>query len=162
VAELDVAAAEVGGGFVAAALEAEGVVFFHGADGFGEEEFVVVFGGCEEFDAAEVDAEAVDGFEADGVVGGGVVVLFDPVGELAIEGVEGGQVEVFDEELIADAAEEAFDFSLGGGIANGGVAEDAADAGGDEGDFLGTVNGTVVDEELLNETAPRWAASLPS
>ena len=33
VAELDLAAAEVGGGFVAAVVEAEGVVFFDGAFG---------------------------------------------------------------------------------------------------------------------------------
>jgi hypothetical protein len=52
----------------------------------------------------------------------GVVVAFDPVGELAVEGFEGGEVELVDEELIADAAEEAFDLALGRGIADGGVA----------------------------------------
>ncbi len=33
------------------------------------------------------------------------------MGELAVEGFEGLQVELADEELIADAAEEAFDFA---------------------------------------------------
>jgi len=109
VAELDFEAAEVGGCFVAAILEAECIVFFDGAAGLGVEEFVVVFGGGEEADARQVDAESVDGFESDGIVGGGVVLLFDPVGELAVEGFEGGEVEGADEELIADAAEKAFD-----------------------------------------------------
>jgi len=52
----------------------------------------------------------------------GVVVVLDPVGELAVEGFERGEVELFDEELVADAAEEAFDFPLGGGVADGGMA----------------------------------------
>jgi hypothetical protein len=88
VAQLDFVAAEIGGCFVAAVVEAEGVVFFDSACGLGVEEFVVMLGGREEFDAGEVDAESVDGFESDGVVGGGVVVAFDPVSELAIEGIE--------------------------------------------------------------------------
>jgi len=46
-----------------------------------------------------------------------------PVGELAVEGFEGGEVERFDEELVADSAEEAFDFALGGGVADSGVAQ---------------------------------------
>ena len=85
VAQLDFVAAEVGGGFVAAVVEAEGVVFFHDPVGLGVEEFVVVFGGREEADAGEVNAEAVDGFESDGVVWCGVVIAFDPVGELSVE-----------------------------------------------------------------------------
>ena len=112
-----------------------------------------MFGGRQEADAGQVDAEAVDGLHADGVVRHGVVVVFDPVGELAVEGFERGEVELSDEELVADAAEEAFDFALGGGVADGGVAQDAADAGADEGDFLGAVDGAVVDEELLGDAA---------
>jgi len=78
--------------------------------------------------------------------GGGVVLLLDPEGELAIESFQRGQVECADEELIADAAEEAFDLALGGGVADVGVSEQAADAGGDEGDFLGTVDRSIIDE----------------
>ena len=153
VAELDLLVAQVDGGFVASAGEAEGVVFFDLPVGLGEEEFVVVFGRRQEADAGQVDAEAVDGLHADGVVRHGVVVVFDPVGELAVEGFEGGEVELFDEELVADAAEEAFDFALGGGVADGGMAQDAADAGADEGDLLGAVDRAVVDEQLLGDAA---------
>ena len=61
----------------------------------------------------EVDAEAIDGFQAEGVVLGGVVVVFDPVSELAVENVEEVEIELANEELIADAAEEVVD-ALGG------------------------------------------------
>ena len=153
VAKLDLFVAQVDGGFVASAAEAEGVVFFDFPGGLGVEEFVVVFGGRQETDAGQVDAEAVDRFHAEGVVKRGVVVVFDPVGELAVEGFEGGEIEVADQELVADAAEKAFDFSLGGGIANGGVAQEAADAGADEGDLLRAVDRAVVDEQLLGDAA---------
>ena len=58
-----------------------------------------------------------------------------------------------DEELIADAAEKAFDFPLRCGIADGGVSKDAADAGTDEGDLLGAIDRAVVDEQLLGDAA---------
>ena len=112
-----------------------------------------MFGGRQEADACQVDAEAVDGLHADGVVRGGVVVVFDPVGELAVEGFEGGEVELADEELIAAAAEESFDFALGGGIADGGVAQDAADAGADQGDLLAAVDRAVIDQQLFGDAA---------
>ncbi len=127
-AELNFLVAQVNGGFVASAGEAEGVVFFDFPDGLGVEEFVAVFGGGQEADAGQVDAEAVDGFHAEGVVGHGVVVVFDPVGELAVEGFERGEVELLDQELIADAAEKSFDFSFRRGIANRRVPQNAADA----------------------------------
>jgi hypothetical protein len=85
--------------------------------------------------------------------------VFDPVGELAVEDVEGAEIEPLDEELIADAAKEAFDFSLGGGIAHGGVPENATDAGADEGDLLGGINRAVVDEQLLGDGPPRRGRS---
>ncbi len=44
VADLDRSVAEVDGGFIASAGEAEGVVFFDLPVGLGKEEFVVVFG----------------------------------------------------------------------------------------------------------------------
>ena len=88
VAELDFLVAQIDGGFVATAQEAEGVVFFDFSRGFGEEEFVVVFRRREEADAREVDAKAVDGFHAEGVVFAGVVIVFNPVGELAVERFE--------------------------------------------------------------------------
>ena len=153
VAELDRLVAQVDGGFVASAAEAEGVVFFDLPVGLGVEEFVVVFGRRQEVDAGEVDAEAVDGLHAEGVVRQGVVVVFDPEGELPIESFEGGEVELADQELVADTAEEAFDFALGGGVADGGMAQDTADAGTDEGDLLAAVDGAVVDQKLLRNAA---------
>ena len=153
VAELDFLVAQVDGGFVASARKLKVLSFLTFRVGLGVEEFVVVFGGRQEADARQVDAEAVDGLHADGVVWAGVVVVFDPVGELAVEGFERGEVELADEELIADASEEAFDLSLGGGVADGGVAQDAADAGADEGDLLGAVDGAVVDEQLFGDAA---------
>ena len=107
----------------------------------------------QEADAGQVDAEAVDGLHADGVVRHGVVVVFDPVGELAVEGFERGEVELLHQELIADPAKEAFDLALGGGVADGGMPQDAADAGADEGDLLGAVDGAVIDEKLLGDAA---------
>src|SRR5262249_48236585 len=143
VAELDFLVAEVDGGFVASAGEAEGVVLFDFSGGLGVEELVVVFGRRQEADAGEVDAEAVDGLHAESVVCGGVVVVFDPVGELAVERIERGKVELLNEELIADPAKKPLDFTLRGGIANGRVPEKTADAGANEGDFLRTIDGAV-------------------
>ena len=71
--------------------------------GLGVEEFVVVFGGGEEADASEVDAETVDGLHGDGVVRRSVVVVFDPVVELSVEGIQGGEIEFLDEELVTNA-----------------------------------------------------------
>ena len=153
VAELDFLVAQVDGGFITLAQETEGVVFFDLADGLGIEEFVVGFGRRQEADAGQVDAEAVDGLHAQAVVLGGVVVAFDPVGELAVESFEGGKIELADEELVADAAEKAFDLALGGSVSDSGMAQDAADAGTDQGDLLGAVDRAVVDEKLLGDAA---------
>ena len=84
---------------------------------------------------------------------GRVVLPFHPLGELAVEGVERRQVELADEELVADAAEEALDLALGGGVADGRVPQQAADAGADQGDLLGAVDGPVVDEPLFGHAA---------
>src|SRR5271155_5506865 len=106
-AKLNLLVAQIDGGFVATAQEAEGVVLFDLPGGLGVEEFVVVFRRRQEADAGQVDAEAVDGLHADGIVWQGIVIAFDPVGELAVEGIERGKVELADEELIADTAKEA-------------------------------------------------------
>lgn len=58
-----------------------------------------------------------------------------------------------DEELIPDAFEEAFDFPFGGSVADGGMPQDAANAGTDECDFLGTIDGTIIDEKLFGDAA---------
>ena len=151
--KLDLLAAKIGRRFVAMAVEAEGVVFLDGPFGLGIKEFVMMFRWREEADAWQVDAKAVDRPHADGVVRHGVVLSFDPVGELAVERIERREVEAEDKELIADTAEEAFDLPLGRGIADRGVAEEASDPGRDEGDFAGAVDRTVVDQQLLRHAA---------
>jgi hypothetical protein len=60
-AELDLFVAEVDGGFVASAGEAEGVVFFDLPVGLGVEEFVVMFGRGQEAEAREVDVPMESG-----------------------------------------------------------------------------------------------------
>lgn len=89
VANVDFLIAEINGRFVASVGEAEGVVFFDFPCGFGVEEFVAMFGGRQEFDAIEIDAEAIDRFHVDGIVSGSIVILFDPLRELLIEGFNG-------------------------------------------------------------------------
>ena len=74
-------------------------------------------------------------------------------GEARVEGFEGGEVELPDEELIADAAEKSFDLSLRGGVADGRVAQEAADAAQMRVISWSAVDGAVVDEELLGDAA---------
>jgi hypothetical protein len=143
-------AQEVAGRFVADAPEGEGVVGQDGAVLLDEEELVVGLVGRQEADAREVEAEAVDGAHAEGGVLVGVVLVLDPAGEVAVEGVDGGQVEGASEEAHADRAEETLD--LGGAVADRGVAEQAADAGADLGDLLAGVDGAVVDVEGVGDT----------
>lgn len=51
------------------------------------------------------------------------------------------------------ATEALTDLALGGGIADGGVTQEAVDTGADEGDFLGAVAGAVIDEQLFGDAA---------
>ncbi len=67
--------------------------------------------------------------------------------------VSRGQIELLDEELIADTPKEAFDLALGGGVSDSGMTQDAADAGTDEGDFRRAVDGAVVDQQLFGDAA---------
>ena len=83
----------------------------------------------------------------------GVVLVLGPSGELPVEDVKRREVELFGEKLIADAPKEPLDFSFGGGIADGGVAENAADASADEGEFLAGVDGSIIDVKLLRDAA---------
>ena len=145
--------AQVDGCFVAEVFEGEGIIVFDLAGVFGEKEFIGVVAGREELDAFQVESEAVDGFEACGGMDNGVVLVFEPEGELAVEGLKAGEIELTGKELLTEAAEETFDFALGGAVADGGMAQDDAQSRADEGDFLGGVNGTVVDVELFGDAA---------
>jgi hypothetical protein len=149
VTDVDDLVAQVDGRFVADVSEAEGVVLFYFPSCLGIEEFVGRLGRRKEADAREVDAKAIDGFHAEGVVKRGVVLIFDPEGELPIEQFERRQVELACQELVADSAEESFDLPLGGGVAHRGMTKDATDAGTDERDLLRRVDRSVVDEQLL-------------
>jgi len=106
---------------------------------------LVVLALVEVSDAVEVEAEAVEGAHAEGAVFAAVVGVFDPAGEVFVEFLEAGDVvEVLVEVLVADGAEEAFDFSFGGSVTHGGVDEDGAEAGADLVEFFGGVVGAVV------------------
>lgn len=153
VAERDFLAPQIDGRFVTLAMEAERVVFFDAANRFGVEQFVGVLRRREKANPFEIHAEAVDWFHSQGGMNGGVVVVFDPVGELRVERLDRTEVEVADQELVADTAKEAFDFAFRGGVPDGGVTEDAAHAGGDQRDFLAAVDRTVVDIELFGKAA---------
>jgi hypothetical protein len=64
--------------------------------------------------------DEIDGFShAYGGVFGGIVVVFDPEGELPVEGIEGGEVELADKELVPDGTEETLNLSSGCAVANG-------------------------------------------
>ena len=58
-----------------------------------------------------------------------IVVLLDPLGELAVERVERGQIERAGEELVAHGAEETLDFAFGRAVAHRCVVQEATDAG---------------------------------
>jgi hypothetical protein len=84
---------------------------------------------------------------------GGVVIVFDPVGEPAVEGFERRQVELLDQKLVANPTEEAFDFSLGSSVTNRSVSQQATDASADERDLLRAIDRTGIDEELFGHAA---------
>ena len=80
---------------------------------------------------------------------GGVVILLDPMGELFVELVDRGEIEITNEELIANSAKEAFDLPLCSRIADCRVTQDSTHACANERDFLAAVNRTIVDQQLL-------------
>lgn len=154
VAQEDAFLTKVARGFVTDVVEGEGVVDADFAGGFEVEEFVVELGVLQEADAGEIETEAVDGFHAQGAVFAGVVGVFDPAGELVVEFFERADVvEVAGEELVAEGAEEAFDFALGGSVAHGGVDEDSAESGADLAELFGGVVGAVVGVDGLGDAS---------
>ena len=113
VAQGDGLITKVAGGFVANVLEGEGIVDADLPGGLVVEEFLVELVLLEVTEAVVVEAEAVDGFHAESGVFSLVVGVFDPAGEVFVELRQGGDVfEAVVEELVADSAEEAFDFAL--------------------------------------------------
>ena len=120
VADGDGFVAHVAGGFVAAGVEAEGVVDADFAGVLKHEEFGGIRVAGEIADAVQIKAEAVDGFHAEGGVDAVVIGGFEPFNEGGVEVAQGVDVgEVAGEELVAHGAEEAFDLAFGGRRARG-------------------------------------------
>lgn len=137
--------AEIAGCFIASVFKLEGVVGANPSGGFEVEKFLVELALVEVSDAPEVESEAVEGAHADGGVFTQVIGVFDPAGEVFVEFLEAGNViEILVEILISNGAEEAFDFSFGGSIADGGVDEDGAETGADLVELFGGVVGAVI------------------
>ncbi len=78
-----------------------------------------------------------------------VVLVLDPDGEGAIEGVEARKVELPIEEALSNGAEEPLNFSLGGAVAGGSVTQDGADALTDLGHLKRRVVAAIVDIQTL-------------
>ena len=76
-----------------------------------------------------------------------VVLLLDPMSELAVETLQRREIQFPREELVAHGSEKSFDLPLGRAVPYGRVGEQAADAGADLDDFLGGVDGAVIDVE---------------
>jgi len=121
-------------------LELKGVVSAHFAGVFEEEKFLVELALVEVTNTTQVEAEAVNRTHAECAVVAEVVGVFDPVGEVHVEFFETGDViEVLDEVLIPDGAEEAFDFTFGSPVPDGSVDKDGAEAGTNLAEFFGGV-----------------------
>jgi hypothetical protein len=143
-ADLDGAVGQMARSLEAQGFESESVV---GADLpvlLDEEELVVGLVGRQIAHAAAVQREPIQRRHFQDGMLLRVVVLLDPVDELAVERLQGTQVQRPTEELLAHGAKEALDFSLGGAIAHRRVMEQAADAGADLHDLFGGIDGAVV------------------
>src|ERR1035437_2221697 len=91
----------------------------------------------EKTDTITVQGEAIQGTHAQNGMDLGVVLLLGPMGELAVEGFEGGEVQLEAEELFPHAAKKPLHLSLGRAVAHRRVGQQAADASADLDDFLG-------------------------
>ena len=81
-----------------------------------------------------------------------VVLFLDPLDELTVESIDGAQVQRAGEKLLADTSEKTFDFSFGGAVSHWSVVKKATHTGADLDDFLGRVDGPVVDVERLGDS----------
>ena len=153
VTQRDFSSTQVDRSLVAFAAKAERVVLFDVTLGFSVEQFVGIFTGREKANPRKIDSETVDRFHAQDRVNRGVVVLFDPVGELFVEFIERRKIELSHEKLIADTPEEAFDLSFRRSVSHGRMTQDATDSGAYQRDFLATVNRSIVHQQLLGKAA---------
>src|SRR5258708_24434169 len=134
-------------------MEREGVVGAHVAVLLDEEQFVIRFVGRQEADAVAVQGKAVQRAHAQHGMKVGIVVLLDPMRELAIEGVEARKVQLPAKELLTDPAKKSLHFSLRRSISYPGVGQEAADPSADLDDFLGGIDRSVIDVQTCRNTA---------
>ena len=80
--------------FPAERFEGKSVVGADMAFFLDKEEFVVGRIGRQKANAFEIESDAVNRFNAERTVRAAVVVVFEPLDELAVERVEGGKVEL--------------------------------------------------------------------
>ena len=146
--------AQVARSFVTCGLEGESVVDANFASGFEVEELVVKLGIRKKAKAADIEFEAVDGLHPKGGVVAGVIGVFDPTIEEIVEFFQGADVvEISGEELVADGAEEAFDFALCCSVAHGSMDEDGAESGADLGELFGRIVRAVVGVNSFGDAA---------
>jgi hypothetical protein len=147
-AHLNGAIRQVARGFQTQRFAGEGVVGADVALFLDKEQFVVGLIGREKAHAVAVQGRyAQDGMDL------GIVVFFGPVGELAVEGLRRREVQLAAEGRLADPAKKPLHFSLGRSVPYGRVGEPAADAGANRDDFLGGVDGAVIDVAALGHPA---------
>ena len=107
----------------------------------------------EEFDPVAIQSKTVQrGHFQDGMFLG-VILFLGPLGELAVERFQRSQIQGAGQKLLAHTAKKALDFSLGGSIPDGRVMQEAANPGANLDDFLGTINGAVIDIERLGDAS---------
>lgn len=83
-----------------------------------------------------------------------VIGVFDPAVEEVVEFVQRADVvEVLGEELVADGAEEAFDFALCSSVAHGSMDENGAESAADLGELFGGVVRSVVGVNSFGDAA---------
>jgi len=139
--------------FKAERFEGERVVGADVAFLFNEKQLVIGLVGREEANPFAIQGIAVERTHAEDGMNLGVVLLLDPLGELAVERLQRTQVQFAGQELVPHGAKKSFDLSLGRAIPHRGVVEQAADAGADLDDLLGGVDGTIVHVERMGDAA---------
>ena len=93
-AHLHLLASEVDGSLEEEVFELEGVGFGDATILFQIEEFIVGRIGWQETNAFKIKAKPINGFHPEGTVGLRVVAGFQPIDELAIEGVQRRQIKL--------------------------------------------------------------------
>src|SRR5271154_1222896 len=83
--------------------------------------------GRQKADAFEIEPEAVNRLHAEGTVRATVVVVFEPLDELAVEGFERGKIEVAGQKAFPHRSKKSFDLALGRAVTHGRVGKQNAE-----------------------------------